>query len=1592
MTLPTNPTFDFRQSGVSGDLSFGKGGPRLVNSGGDLQLLTASGLPGNVIINQGNFTAIGIGTSQIVYPLDVWGNVHISNTATSSGIIFPDGTFQSTATKNTPSFGIQGTIQFAGVGNAFAGDSSHLFWDYTSNNLVLDNGANLIVNGYAAALNIIGNDLTVSNTATVNNFVSNTAIYSAELNTAGVATVNSLASNTAVSGLTGIFASDAYAGQLNVSGTATVNALASNGAINGTSINGTDGTFNSLQSSGTATVNALVSNTTISGNVINFNTGTFTNLQVSGNAVVNAFTSNTYVDAVNGTFTNTLYSGDFNTAGVATVNSLNSNGAIVGTTINGTAGTFTSLQNSGTTTVQSLNSNTNVVATNLQSTGLTSVDSLNTNNTITSNNLQVLSDTTLNTLEVTGSTTTQRITVHFHANVDSLSSNTVIYAAGRILGGAVDSLSTMTAADLIIGNDIRSNGFVEASTIKSVGVAQLNSVITNTEITANTVNVITGIVSQQIVSNTTIQSADVIADQIYANLNVTSENINAFNQISANIITANTTVVTADLNVSGIVNVTNTAQSYGTASGALTVTGGVGIGGNLNVGGAAFIAGNLRVAGNLIVTGNSSIINSNVVSILGPTIIVGNESINNDPLTVNDGYDRGMIMNYYVIDDNNAFLGWQNSTGDLIYITNVQPNSSNVYNPFEAIAGYVYGRAHFGSQYLSNTTVSTNTTTGALIVAGGVGIGDSLNTGGQISSLDGIRAVNDIQSNGIRSNSFVSAAGTITGNNIQSNTAISATNMSATNTITGLLLAANDSVTSNNITALNYITGNVLVGNISVFSPVVNASDRIIANAIISNSFVQASVLNATQGNFSQTVSNYTYTHLGTQTGYLDSNTYVNADSISARSDITANRIFSNSTIQAATVILGDSIYSNVDMKTGSLNATGIVIVDTFSSNSTVRAASFVYANGYYSNNFVQADSYVLGNKLTSNTTIQANGTLWAGEIYSNSFIQSTGQIVAQNLYSNIAIQANDKIVGDSLRSNTFIQANGTITGQRLVSNGDIQSSGTLQANYVVANIGFTANNITVGGSSQFNVLVSNTSITAGTYIIANVAIGIGTATYNYPLDVYGNIHIGNSNTASGIIFPDGSFQTTSATSTLSYGIPGTVQFAGAANSFSGNGDNLFWDNNATRLTVNELKVIGHTSVNSLSSNTNVVATNIQSVGRASVSSLASNGTVTGTHAGFTSIQSSTTTLTDVLISNVYGLFGQNVTVNSTNPSISTTTGALVVGGGIGIGGNIVTGGSVNYFAGRVGIGTNNPATQLEVMGGAILADGPGTGLYVSNVASFRGSINNDTGAYLDITGGLSGYTAFTGSIGINTTTPNSNLDVRGGVGVTGASNFNSSLSVGSLISNGAISGTAFTVTSLQSSGTATVNALVSNVYGQFGQNVTVNSTNASTNTATGALVVGGGIGLGGDVNAGGNIAVAGHANVSALTSRGTVTVEKLNSNSTVSGNTWVLDGNSYTSSSTFQQVVDSWPATEYRTAHYFIQITDQTNSTYQSGQVMLIHDGTDVYITEYNYIYTSGSLGEFDADIVGGVVELIFTPANSGTMVIKTVRTTIDL
>lgn len=73
-----------------------------------------------------------------------------------------------------------------------------------------------------------------------------------------------------------------------------------------------------------------------------------------------------------------------------------------------------------------------------------------------------------------------------------------------------------------------------------------------------------------------------------------------------------------------------------------------------------------------------------------------------------------------------AFYGFQKTTQDFIY--KIGPTNWAVGNSV-AYDG-VYGAAHFGSGNFSNTTISTATTNGALVVGGGAGIGGNLNVGG----------------------------------------------------------------------------------------------------------------------------------------------------------------------------------------------------------------------------------------------------------------------------------------------------------------------------------------------------------------------------------------------------------------------------------------------------------------------------------------------------------------------------------------------------------------------------------------------------------------------------------------------------------------------------------------------------------------------------------------------------------------------------------------------------------------------------------------------------------------------------------------------
>ena len=69
---------------------------------------------------------------------------------------------------------------------------------------------------------------------------------------------------------------------------------------------------------------------------------------------------------------------------------------------------------------------------------------------------------------------------------------------------------------------------------------------------------------------------------------------------------------------------------------------------------------------------------------------------------------------------------------------------------------------------------------------------------------------------------------------------------------------------------------------------------------------------------------------------------------------------------------------------------------------------------------------------------------------------------------------------------------------------------------------------------------------------------------------------------------------------------------------------------------------------------------------------------------------------------------------------------------------------------------------------------------------------------------------------------------------------------------------------------------------------------------------------------------------------------------------------------------VDSWSASTYRSAKYVYQVSNTDKTEYQSGEILVIHDGTTAYLTEYAKMATGNNdLITFTVDINSGNVRL---------------------
>ncbi len=97
------------------------------------------------------------------------------------------------------------------------------------------------------------------------------------------------------------------------------------------------------------------------------------------------------------------------------------------------------------------------------------------------------------------------------------------------------------------------------------------------------------------------------------------------------------------------------------------------------------------------------------------------------------------------------------------------------------------------------------------------------------------------------------------------------------------------------------------------------------------------------------------------------------------------------------------------------------------------------------------------------------------------------------------------------------------------------------------------------------------------------------------------------------------------------------------------------------------------------------------------------------------------------------------------------------------------------------------------------------------------------------------------------------------------------------------------------------------------------------------------------------------------------------------------------TTSTSLNQLLDSVAASSVRTLRYIVQVANTTTSEFHATSLMIIHDGTTVYLTEYGTVLTGNSLATFDADINSGNLRILVTPTNASSTVFRFSAMTIE-
>ena len=340
---------------------------------------------------------------------------------------------------------------------------------------------------------------------------------------------------------------------------------------------------------------------------------------------------------------------------------------------------------------------------------------------------------------------------------------------------------------------------------------------------------------------------------------------------------------------------------------------------------------------------------------------------------------------------------------------------------------------------------------------------------------------------------------------------------------------------------------------------------------------------------------------------------------------------------------------------------------------------------------------------------------------------------------------------------------------------------------------------------------------------------------------------------------------------------------------------------------------------------------------------------------------------------------GANVGIGNTNPNAR-----LQVTGTANVSANMHIGG-IAYIVGNTFIGGfANVAGNANIAGNTYI----GGNVYINSVANVIG--NSTFSANLTVIGELKAPTIVTntsiaGVMAVNSASVNVSVDayfqnnltiagntyIGGNANVIGNSTFSANLTViGQLKAPTIVTNTS--IAGVMAVNSASVNVSV-NAY--FQNNLTiVGNLNVSGNVVQSGSSVG-------NLNPVDSSYYLGQPTLQWSMYGNTIVV----SNTLTISNTSVIISNTYSYGSSANAVIDQFVAATYRSAEYLIQASNST--AYQVSKVLVVHDGTTAYATEYAIVNSAAQMLTLGVTKAVSNVQLWSVPVDA-TVVVKFTRT----